>query len=282
MSGPSSTLADVLGVLEGAYPLAWAEDWDRAGLVLGERDAEVTRVMLAVDPTVDVARRAARTGAQLVVTHHPLLMRGASFLPADEGKGAVVTTLLRQGIGLWCGHTNVDRSTRGTVGAWIRALDLRAARPLAPPREPATATHGSELFGLGAIGELPAATTVAELAATVARLAPGSARGVAHTGDPDRPVRTLAVCPGAGDSFLEAATAAGVDAYLTSDLRHHPALEHVEAAADAAAVPALLDVAHAASEALWLPLARELLAETLPGLDVEIAPVTDPWTGRAG
>lgn len=141
MSGPSSTLADVLGVLEGAYPLAWAEDWDRAGLVLGERDAEVTRVMLAVDPTVDVARRAARTGAQLVVTHHPLLMRGASFLPADEGKGAVVTTLLRQGIGLWCGHTNVDRSTRGTVGAWIRALDLRAARPLAPPREPATATH---------------------------------------------------------------------------------------------------------------------------------------------
>lgn len=291
MSGPSSTLADVLAVLEGAYPLAWAEDWDRAGLVLGERDAEVTQVLLAVDPTVDVARRAVRSGAQLVVTHHPLLMRGASFLPADEGKGAVVTTLLRHGIGLWCGHTNVDRSSRGTVGAWIRALDLRAARPLVPPREPATAAHGSELFGLGAIGELPAATTVAErpaattvaeLAATVARLAPGSARGVAHTGDPERPVRTLAVCPGAGDSFLEAATAAGVDAYLTSDLRHHPALEHMEAAADAAAVPALLDVAHAASEALWLPLAQELLAETLPGLDVEIVPVTDPWTGRAG
>lgn len=283
MDAHPATVGSVTGLLEDAYPLAWAEDWDRVGLVLGERTAEVTRVLLAVDPTVAVAREAIERGAQLLVTHHPLLLRGASFLPADQGKGAVVTALLRAGTALWCGHTNVDRSTRGTVGAWIRALDLQDARPLAAGRVAEGGAYGSELFGLGAIGTLPAPTTVGALTAAVAGLVPATARGILHTGDPEREIRTLAVCPGAGDSFLEDAAGAGVDAYITSDLRHHPALEHLEAAADHHAVPALIDVPHAASEALWLPLAQELLAETLPGLEVLLSEhTTDPWGGRAG
>lgn len=277
------TVGDVVGVLEGAYPLAWAEDWDRAGLVLGERDATVSRVMLAVDPTLAVAREAVASGAELLITHHPLLLRGASFLPADDGKGAVVTHLLRAGTALWCGHTNVDRSTRGTVGAWLRALDLREPRPLLPGDAGEEAEHGSARFDLGTVGELPAPTTVGALAEQVAALVPATARGILHTGDAERPVRTVAVCPGAGDSFLEAATDSGADVYITSDLRHHPALEHLESAADPAAVPALIDVPHAASEALWLPLSAELLTEARPGLDVQITEqVTDPWSGRAG
>ncbi|AXK45179.1 Nif3-like dinuclear metal center hexameric protein [Brachybacterium saurashtrense] len=277
------TVQDVLEVLESAYPLHWAESWDRAGLVLGERDAPVERVLLAVDPTVAVAREAVQHGAQLLITHHPLLLRGASFLPADDGKGAVVTSLLRAGTALWCGHTNVDRSTRGTVGAWLRALALQSPRPLLPGEEQAEAGHGSVRFGLGVVGELPAPTTVGELTETVAALVPATARGILHTGDAQRPVRTVAVCPGAGDSFLDAAAGSGADVYLTSDLRHHPALEHLETAADPAEVPALIDVPHAASEALWLPLAEELLAEALPGLEVRrTAHTTDPWSGRAG
>src|SRR5699024_1617244 len=98
------------------------EDWDRVGFVLGERDATVGRVLLAVDPTLAIAREAVAHDCELLITHHPLLLRGASFLPADDGKGAVVTSLLRAGTALWCGHTNVDRSTRGTVGAWIDVL----------------------------------------------------------------------------------------------------------------------------------------------------------------
>lgn len=281
MSAPVS-VGSVTGILEETYPLAWAEDWDRVGLVLGERAAGVQRVLLAVDPTLEVAREAVDRGAELLVTHHPLLLRGASFLPADEGKGAVVTHLLRSGVALWCGHTNVDRSTLGTVGAWTRALDLRGARPLIPAREAVDGAHGSSLFGLGAIGELPEPTTVGALTRAVAGLVPATARGTLHTGPGDREVRRVAVCPGAGDSFLEQAAAAEVDAYITSDLRHHPALEHVEASADPSAVPALIDVPHAASEALWLPLARELLTGTVPGLEVLVSEhTTDPWGGRS-
>lgn len=281
-NGAARTLGELVGLLEDTYPLDWAESWDRVGLVLGERSAGVDRVLLAVDPTLEVAREAVETGSDLLITHHPLLLRGASFLPADEGKGAVVTTLLRAGTGLWCGHTNVDRSTLGTVGAWTRALDLQDSRPLVPPAAEAEGAHGSRLFGLGVVGTLAAPTTVGELARRVSSIVPATARGVAHTGAAERSVRTVAVCPGAGDSFVEAAARTGADAYITSDLRHHPALEHVEAAADATGVPALLDVSHAASESLWLPLAKDLLARTVPGLEVLVSTrSSDPWTGTA-
>ena len=282
MGNGTASVAEVTGTLEAAYPLAWAEAWDRVGLVLGERDAEVRRVLLAVDPTVEVAREAVEREAQLLVTHHPLLLRGASFLPADEGKGAVVTTLLRHGTALWCGHTNVDRSTRGTVGAWIDALALQDAAPLVPGELSEEAAHGSRRFGLGAVGSLPAATTVGALAAMIAQEVPATARGILHTGDAQRPVRRVAVCPGAGDSFLEAAIMAEADVYITSDLRHHAALEHLESAVEPSAVPALIDVPHAASEALWLPIAQQLLAEAQPGLEVLLSEhTTDPWGGHA-
>lgn len=276
-----STVRDVLTVLEGAYPLSWAEDWDRVGLVVGDREQAVRRVLLAVDPTIAVARDAVDMHADLLVTHHPLLLRGASFLPADDGKGAVVTALIRAGIALWCGHTNVDRSDCGTVGGWMRLLDLRDPRPLLPSRPgEAAGEHGSNLFGLGVIGELPAPTSVGELAERIAAGTPRTAQGVRWTGDADRPVRTVAMCPGAGDSFLETAAATGADVYITSDLRHHPALEHIESAADPLRVPALIDLAHAASESLWLPLAAELLEAALPQLEVSISSrSTDPWGG---
>lgn len=277
------TLADVLAVLEGAYPLDWAEDWDRAGLVLGDRRGEVSRVLLAVDPTLAVAREAADSGAELLITHHPLLLKGASFLPEDSGKGAVVAALLRSGTALWCGHTNVDRSSRGTVGAWIQALDLQEPGALAGQGaggEP-EAGFDSRRIGLGAIGSLAKPTTVGALAERIAGLVPRAAQGVRFTGDPERAVRRVAVCPGAGDSFLDRAAQTDADVYITSDLRHHPALEHLESAADPVRVPALIDVAHSASEALWLPLAAALLEEALPGLDVRISDVaTDPWSGR--
>lgn len=274
------SLGDVLAVLEGAYPLEWAEDWDRPGLVVGDRTAGVRRVRLAVDPTLAVAREAVADGADLLVTHHPLLLRGASFLPSDTGKGAVVAELVRAGTALWCGHTNVDRSSRGTVGAWTRALGLREVRALAAGGEE-EAAHGSRLLGLGAVGSIEP-TTVGQLAARIAGIVRETAQGIRWTGDADREVRTVALCPGAGDSFLDIATGSGADVYITSDLRHHPALEHIEGAADPLAVPALIDVAHSASEALWLPEAAALLAEALPGLEVTISErSTDPWNGRA-
>lgn len=268
----------VTSFLEELYPLSWAEDWDRVGLVLGDPNWEIARLRLAVDPTVAEAHETAKIPGTLLITHHPLLLRGASFLPTTSGKGAVATEILRSQGGLWCGHTNSDRSLKGTVGAWIELLRLEGAKPLAPgePQE------GESFFGLGAVGELREPSTVGEVARLIARAVPATAQGVLHTGEAAREVGRIAVCPGAGDSFLENATDADADLYITSDLRHHPALEHLESKADHARVPALIDLPHYASESLYLPHLGGILREEFPELEVEVSEISsDPFTGAA-
>jgi dinuclear metal center YbgI/SA1388 family protein len=288
-----TTLADVLGRLQTTSPLAWAEDWDRVGLVVGDRSQPVRRVLVALEPTLAVVREAVAADADLLVTHHPLLLRGVSFLPTDTGKGAVVTELIRGGVALWCGHTNVDRSAEGTVGAWLRALDLRDARALDTTDADANvdvttlddrgAGSSPSPLGPGLVGTLPEPTTVRGLAQRIAGFVPETVQGIRFTGDPERPVHRVAVCPGAGDSFLYLAATSGADAYVTSDLRHHPALEHMESRADPLRVPALVDVPHWASESLWLPLVETLLSGELPELTVTTSSLrTDPWSGSVG
>ena len=110
----------------------------------------------------------------------------------------------------------------------------------------------------------------------MARRLPATAGGVRAAGEPKRMIRTVAVCGGAGDSFLGDATAAGVDAYLCADLRHHPASEHL-----AGGGPALLDVAHWATERPWLDEVAEWLRGQFAA-DVVVSDLdTDPWTVHA-
>jgi putative NIF3 family GTP cyclohydrolase 1 type 2 len=110
---------------------------------------------------------------------------------------------------------------------------------------------------------------------------PPTSWGVRAAGDPEREIRTVAVCGGAGDSALDAAVAAGVDAYVTADLRHHPASEHLLAGSlPARATPALIDVAHWASEWPWCQQAADVVDAALGGsVEVRVSRRrTDPWT----
>ncbi|MBM9466963.1 Nif3-like dinuclear metal center hexameric protein [Nakamurella leprariae] len=136
-----------------------------------------------------------------------------------------------------------------------------------------------EPTGLGRIGILPEPMSLRAFATHVAGRLPATVAGVRAAGDPDRLVRTVAVCGGAGDSELDRAAAAGVDAYVTSDLRHHPVAEHV---ADPAR-PAVVDVAHWAGEWPWLGRAARLLEAAFPGTVVATVSTrcTDPWTVHA-
>jgi hypothetical protein len=132
--------------------------------------------------------------------------------------------------------------------------------------------------GLGRVGVLPEPLPLREFAQRVAAALPTTAAGVRASGDPARTVRTAAVCGGAGDSLLGVVRAAGVDAYVTADLRHHPASEHDESGG-----PALIDAGHWATEWPWLARAAADLTETLQaraGVTVEASVstlVTDPW-----
>ncbi|PSL02855.1 dinuclear metal center YbgI/SA1388 family protein [Haloactinopolyspora alba] len=275
-------LADVVAVLERHYPPRLAESWDAVGLVCGDPGADVRRVLFAVDPVQSVVDEALETGADLIVTHHPLFLRPVHGVAATTPKGRLVHRLVTGGVALYTAHTNADKAVPGVNDALADALGLGVVGPLAPDRPDHGPDHAADgavgLEGLGRIGTLPAPETLSAFVRRVARALPPTASGVRTSGDPGATVRTVAVCGGAGDALLETARSAGVDAYVTADLRHHPSSE-----SDEAEGPALVDVAHWASEWPWLaPAARRLVAglsEQGPTVETHISDTpTDPWT----
>jgi dinuclear metal center YbgI/SA1388 family protein len=266
------SVRDVVDALDRRYPRAWAEQWDRVGLVLGDFDASVGRVLCVVDCVPETVDQAIAAGASLIVAHHPLLLKPVSSVAPDTYKGRIIHRLIRAGIALYAAHTNADVANPGVSDALAARLDLVKLRPLVPAE--GAAEGGGR--GIGRIGELAEPMSLAEFTALCARVLPPTAAGVRAAGDPELTIRTVAVCGGAGDSFLAAVAAAGVDAYLCADLRHHPASEHL-----AAGGPALLDVAHWATERPWLDdVAAWLRAQF--GVDAIVSDVdTDPWTIHA-
>ncbi len=244
------------------------------GLTCGDPHAGVRRVLFAVDPVVAVVDEAMMLGADLIVTHHPLLLRGVHSVAATSHKGRVIHSLISHGIALYSAHTNADHANPGVSDALASALGLQDVRPLVP--EP-----GHPAVGTGRVGEVAEAVTLAELSRRVAQCLPATAQGVRVAGDPDLLIRTLAICGGSGDAFLSDA-AAVADAYLTSDLRHHRVQDHL---LDGGC--ALIDVAHFASEWPWLPVAAAALSSDLAAtgttVDVHVSVIpTDPWTSHLG
>jgi dinuclear metal center YbgI/SA1388 family protein len=128
----TATVADVVGVLESLYDPAWAESWDAVGLVCGDPEAAVRRILFAVDPVESVVDEAVDAGVDLLVTHHPLYLRGTSSVAATTPKGRVVHRLVSAGMALHVAHTNADVAAPGVSDALARALGLGDLQPLQP------------------------------------------------------------------------------------------------------------------------------------------------------
>lgn len=377
-------LRDVVRLLERRYPPSTAESWDAVGLVTGDPSQPVRRVLFAVDPVAAVVDEATGWDADLVVTHHPLLLRPVHSIAATTFKGALLHRLVRSGTALYTAHTNADAAAGGVNDALAAALGLVGTVPLHPapaealdkhvvfvpvadaerlvdalaaagagaigeytrcawtstgegtftPSDAASPTIGSagepshvvearvemvaprrlrssvvaamraahpyeepafdvlELAswpgstGTGRVGTLAEPTTLRAFAATVAAALPATVQGVRFAGDPDGRVERVAVVGGSGDSFFDAVRAAGVDAYVTADLRHHPTSELRERAThEGSSTPYLVDAAHYASEWPWLAHAARALEEDVAAagttVETRVSTVsTDPWTGR--
>jgi dinuclear metal center YbgI/SA1388 family protein len=268
------TVRDVVALLEKRYPPELASDWDAVGLACGDPDASVSRVLFAVDPVAAVVDEALMLQADLIVTHHPLLLRGVHSVAAVDHKGGVIHTLISHGMALVSAHTNADHANPGVSDALAAALGLSDLRPLLPmPGDPGV--------GTGRVGTLVEAVPLATFAESVTAALPATHHGARVAGDLDALVRTVAVCGGSGGEFL-AEAAAVADVYVTSDLRHHRAQDHL---VDGGC--ALIDVAHWASEWPWLPVAadalRDDLAEHGSTVEVHVSRIpTDPWTLHLG
>lgn len=367
----SIKLADVIAVLDEAYPPRLAESWDSVGLVCGDPDDELRSVTVAVDATPEVVDEVPDAG--LLLAHHPLLLRGVDTVAASTPKGALVHRLIRTGRSLFTAHTNADSACPGVSDALAAALGLDVEAVLEPgtdapdldkwvvyvpaenadavraavfavgaghigdyshcswsvsgigqflPHEGASPAVGSvgnvervaedrfevvapararaavlaamraahpyeepafDIFalvpppgdtGLGRVATLARPEPLRDFVSRVSAALPRTSWGVRAAGDPDMPVSRVAVCGGAGDSLLAAAAGAGVQAFVTADLRHHPADEHRRASE-----VALIDVAHWASEFPWCEQAAGLLRSRFGAeLPVRVSSIrTDPW-----
>lgn len=273
-SSDAATLGQLMLAVEELWPESLAEEWDEVGLVAGHPSAEITRVMFAVDPTLEVIDEAIEWGAELLITHHPLLLKGVTTVAANTAKGRAVHRLIESGTALLTVHTNGDSAVGGVSDVLADALGLENVAPLTP------AANGLPEEGIGRVGDLAEAMTLGDFAARVYGILPSVAGGVRVSGDKDGLVRRIAVCGGAGDSLFDEVRASSADLFVTADLRHHPASEAREAAVNGR--PYLIDVSHFASEWLWLPAAADALGNVLAdqGLEVEIRVSTtnsDPW-----
>ena len=284
----TARLSDVIGVLNEAYPPHLAHDWDSVGLVCGDPQDVIDSVTVAVDATAAVVDTVGSRG--LLLAHHPLLLRGVDTVAANTPKGALIHRLIGAGSSLFTAHTNADAASPGVSDALAEALGLMVVGVLDPavldpdaldpavldpvPGRPNAERSLHSGVGTGRIGTLARPQRFADFVAWVNSALPQTSWGVRAAGDPDAMVSRVAVCGGAGDSLLAAAAGAGVQAYVTADLRHHPADEH-RRDSDVG----LVDVAHWASEYPWCTQAAELLRGHFGAmLPVTVCAVrTDPW-----
>ncbi len=265
----STTVAEVNAAVERLWPPAGAEPWDAVGLIAGDLDATVNSILLAVDAVLDTVDEAIDAGADLLLVHHPLLLRGVTSVASDRYKGAALTKLIRANCALIAAHTNADVVETGTSAVFAAALGLSDVHPIVAGTDRAR--------GIGRVGVLPQPTTLGRLARALGELLPATATGVRVSGDYDAPITTIALCGGAGDALLSHPAVLAADVYITSDLRHHPASEARENAVVGGG-PALIDVSHWASEWLWLETAASELRHALPGVTITVSETrTDPW-----
>lgn len=273
MSVPSTDgprLGDLTAILEALYPASTAQSWDQVGLVTGDPDQPIRRILLAVDPTLAVIDDARADGVDLVLTHHPLLLRGVHSIATTTAKGAAVTALVVADIALYVAHTNADVADPGVNTALAQAAGLSTIEALTYEQEQP----------LGLVGDLPAALSLTDFAGRLAQALPPAPAGLRVSGDPDAVVRRVAVHGGAGDGAFDAVRASGADVYVTADLRHHPALEAREESHGGP--PYLIDAGHWATEWLWLDVARSRIAgalgEQADNVDIQVSRrCTDPW-----
>ncbi|WP_343208270.1 Nif3-like dinuclear metal center hexameric protein [Anaerolentibacter hominis] len=222
---------DVMRELEKLAPRRYSCDWDNVGLLVGREDKEVKTVMVALDATDSVIAQAASCGADLLVTHHPMLFSPIKRVISTDLYGKRIIELIRNDISYFAMHTNMDTVVMAEEAA--DKIDLQNGRVL-------ELLPGEEEIGIGRFGELAEEITVRELALQVKQAF--ELEHVRVIGDPERYVRLAAISTGSGKSMVRAALAAGSQVLITGDIDHHTAID----AADSGLC--LIDAGHFGTE----------------------------------
>lgn len=242
-------ILDILSVLEAVAPPTLQESYDNAGLIVGDPAADVTGVLFCLDSTEAVVAEALELGCNLIVAHHPIVFRGLKRFNGANYVERTVMMAIRHNVALYAIHTNLDNVHRQGVNAKIaERLGLSDTRVLLPKNQQPD-------IGAGLLGRLPAPLDERDFLQHVKTAL--HAACVRHTALRGRPVRSVAVCGGAGSFVLPEALRAGADALVTADFKYHEFF-------DAEARLVIADVGHYESEQFTIELLFGIIREKFP------------------
>ncbi len=244
---------EIAAVIEQLAPRSLAYEWDNVGLLFGDMEQEVTRLLLTLDMDIGVAQEAARLGAQMVVGHHPILFDPVSRVTAQTPDGRLLQTLARNSVSYYAAHTNLDIAKGGLNDLLAKKFRLKHVELLEPVE-----TAGE---GIGRIGDLDAPITLLALAERVKKAL--GIENLRYAGDEDALVSRIAVNSGGGASLIDAALSHGADVFITGDYKY----AQIRGCLDNGMK--VIDVGHYDSEILVCELLQEYLTPRI-GSSVEI------------
>ncbi len=248
------TVAECIAVLEKYAPLDLAEDWDNVGLLLGQREAPLEKVMTCLTLSTDVAHEAIEGGADLIVTHHPILFQPTQRLTDETDEGSVILSLAASGVAVYSPHTAFDSAAEGINQQLAEGLKLSGVAPLRP-RDDADPSR----LGSGRFGQLGSECTLEGFMDQVRQLL--GVQIIGFVGESAASVRTVGIACGSAAEFLKEAEHCGCDVLLTGEARFHACLE-----ARARRV-ALVLPGHYATERHAVESLAQMLGRTLPGVE---------------
>jgi len=253
-------VSEIRDYFDSVAPFYMKFDFDNIGHLVGFTNAEVIKALVTLDITDEVVDEAVKTGAQLIVSHHPLIWDPLKKVTDDDKKGRKIIKMIQNGISAICLHTNMDSTDGGVNDALMTALGGKVTGLLEP--------HGSHpdgrAYGVSRIGELPAPMELDNFLTMIR--ASLNANGLRYVRG-RHPVHKIACCGGAGAGDMYKAYAMGCDTYVTSDLKYDHFLEAKEMGIN------LIDADHFCTENVVVPFMTEKLKERWPDMDVEISKI---------
>lgn len=259
-------LQKLINELERIAPPDYAMHWDNSGLQVGNKDQEISKVYIALDADAKALGKARDFGADLLITHHPLLFSGQKNILADNFIGKRIIGMIQSGISCYTMHTNYDIAVMSDLAA--ERLKLSDCVTLEKTKL-ITTMSGIQELGVGKCGQLPAQMTLAECAQFVKNAF--DIPNVRIFGEPDTPVKRAAISPGSGKGMAEHALAHHCDVLISGDIGHHDGLDSMLQGL------MVIDASHQGLEYIFVEDMKLKLEKLLPEIAVAVHENTPPF-----
>lgn len=250
---------EVVEILDHLSPGKFACDWDNVGLLVGRQDQEVHKIMVALDASKEIVKRAAGEQVDLLITHHPMIFSAMKQVNETQFTGEKVLTLAEHGICYYAMHTNFDAvGGMADLAAGKQYLNLSDVSPI-------DISQADALEGMGRYGRLPKPMTAEEVAEYVKeRFGISFVMLYQSKADAGKVFDKIAVMPGSGKSEMGQVAANGYELYLTGDYGHHEGLDALDMGLT------VIDATHYGLEHIFIAYIAQYLREKLDGCGIEI------------